>query len=106
MYPPRNIPYFDEDGGCFPSIQEERPFQRGELSTNQSLNSFNKTNRVLLDSKTNLKSNKTTAAVLMDLSKAFDSLPFNLLIAKLAVYGVRTASLKLLRNYLKIENKR
>ena len=36
----------------------------------------------------------------MDLIKAFESLPFNLLIAKLAAYGVRTVSLKPLRSYL------
>ena len=39
----------------------------------------------------------------MDLSKAFDSLPINLLIAKLAAYGVCTASIKLLRSYLTIK---
>jgi len=36
----------------------------------------------------------------MDLSKAFDSLLINLLIARLAAYGVRTTSFKLLRSYL------
>ena len=36
----------------------------------------------------------------MDLSKAFDSLPVNLLIAKLAAYEVRTTSLRLVRSYL------
>ena len=39
------------------------------------------------------ESNKTTAAVLMDLSKAFDRLSVNLLTGKLAAYGVRTASI-------------
>ena len=50
--------------------------------------------------KTSLEAKKHTAAVLMDLSKAFDSLPINLLIAKLAAYGVSINSLKLLQSYL------
>ena len=36
----------------------------------------------------------------MDLSKAFDSLPHGLLLAKLKVYGVTENSVQLLRRYL------
>ena len=38
--------------------------------------------------------------ILMDLSKAFDCLPHELLLAKLAAYGLETSSLELLRSYL------
>ena len=39
--------------------------------------------------------------ILMDLSKAFDCLPHELLIAKLAAYGFDISSLKLMMNYLR-----
>ncbi len=56
--------------------------------------------RLIEEWKTSLEANKLIAAVLMDLSKAFDSLPINLLIAKLDAYGVGINSVKLLKSYL------
>ena len=41
-----------------------------------------------------------TAMVLMDLSKAYDCLPHDLLIAKLEAYGFGIDSLKLIHSYL------
>ena len=40
------------------------------------------------------------AAILMDLSKAFDCLPHGLLIAKLKAYGLSEERVKLLDSYL------
>ena len=40
------------------------------------------------------------ATILMDLSKAYDCLPHDLLIAKLGAYGLGRSSLRLLRDYL------
>ena len=44
--------------------------------------------------------NKFIAAILMDLSKAFDCLPHNLLLLKLEAYGLSKNSLRLLQSYL------
>ena len=49
----------------------------------------------------NLDQNRVVGAVLMDLSKAFDCLPHELLIAKLASYGIKNKTLKLFYSYLK-----
>jgi hypothetical protein len=51
-----------------------------------------------------LDDNKFIAAILMDLSKAFDCFPNNLLMLKLEAYGLSENSLKLIKSYL--ENRR
>ena len=60
--------------------------------------------RIIEDWKKALDDNKFIAAILMDLSKAFDCLPHNLLMLKLEAYGLSENSLKLLKSYL--ENRR
>ena len=50
--------------------------------------------------KNTLDQNGYGGAILMDLSKAFDTTNHDLLIAKLGAYGFDTASLKLIRSYL------
>ena len=60
--------------------------------------------RIIEDWKKALDDNKFITAILMDLSKAFDCLPHNLLMLKLEAYGLSENSLKLLKSYL--ENRR
>ena len=43
---------------------------------------------------------KYVGAVLMDLSKAFDCMPHNLLLAKLQAYGLSSEAITLMRRYL------
>ena len=56
--------------------------------------------RIIEDWKQALDENKYVAAILMDLSKAFDCLPHDLLLLKLKAYGVSENAIKLLKSYL------
>ena len=57
--------------------------------------------RLIEEWKRNLDKNFIVGAVLMDLSKAFDCIPHDLLIAKLAAYGFDIDSLVYIYSYLK-----
>ena len=57
--------------------------------------------RIVEDWRKSLDNNKFTAAILMDLSKAFDCLPHDLLLLKLKSYGLSENALSLLNSYLK-----
>ena len=46
------------------------------------------------------------AALLTDLSKAFDCIPHDLIIAKLSAYGFHTNALKRIHNYLSTRKQR
>ena len=56
--------------------------------------------RLLEDWRNVLEKNQYVAAVLMDLSKAFDCLPHDILLDKLSAYGMSTDSVSLLESYL------
>lgn len=54
--------------------------------------------KVTEDWRVNLDDQKSVAIVTVDLSKAFDSVCHNLLMAKLKAYGLSTEALNLMRN--------
>jgi hypothetical protein len=56
--------------------------------------------KILEDWKDALDKNIYAAAILMDLSKAFDCLPHNILLEKLSAYGLKKKSVNLLASYL------
>ena len=56
--------------------------------------------RLLEDWRETLDKNQYVAAVLMDLSKAFDCLPHDILLDKLSAYGISSHSVSLLKSYL------
>ena len=57
--------------------------------------------RLLEDRKTKIDNNYIVGALLMDLPKAFDCIPHDLLIAKLNAYGADENALVLIHSYLK-----
>ena len=56
--------------------------------------------RLLEDWKRDLDNHRYVEAILMDLSKAFDCLPHDLIIEKLAAYGLSDSACSLLQSYL------
>ena len=68
-------------------------FMPGRSTTTQLLATFNKVN-------TNLDNRNRTDIIYFDLAKAFDSVPHNLLIHKLKIYGFNGPLLKWMKDYL------
>ena len=64
------------------------------------LTSYFKSLRMIETWRKCLDKNKIVGATLMDLSKAFDCLPHDLLVAKLEAYGLDTKTLKHMLSYL------
>ena len=81
------------------------PFIENVMSSLPAYRSEYSTQRVLLrlieQWRTCLDNDRLVGAVLMDLSKAFDCFPHDLLITKLSGYGLDQNSLILLTSYLK-----
>ena len=57
--------------------------------------------RLLEEWREKLDKKSVVGAVLMDLSKAFDCIPHDLIIAKLAAYGIERKNIRLIYSYLK-----
>ena len=53
-----------------------------------------------------IRNHKCAGAILMDLSKAFDCMSHDLLLAKLKAYGLDMVSIKLMSSYLSNRNQR
>lgn len=62
--------------------------------------------RIVEDWKQALDKNMYVGAILMDLSKAFDCLPHDLIITKLEAYGVSKSSCRLMSSYLENRHQR
>ena len=60
--------------------------------------------RLLEEWREKLDKNFVVDAVLKDLSKAFDCIPHDLIIAKLAAYGIERKTLRLIYSYLRVGN--
>ena len=102
-----------------PFLTETRSFHKNKRAINKQLCSFFSQHlntylsafrpgygcqstllRIIEDWKQALDENKYVAAILMDLSKAFDCLPHDLLLLKLKAYGMSENAIKLLKSYL------
>lgn len=68
-------------------------FRQGKSTTSAVLNIIDHTLQAF-------EKKESTSLVLCDLSKAFDSVPFNILLDKLLFYGVSVRALKLIKSYL------
>ena len=62
-------------------------------------------NIILLPNFTQMNNHKSAAAVLMDLSKAFDFLSHGLLIEKLRAYGLAPEAIDLLSSYMYLSDR-
>ena len=62
--------------------------------------------RLIEDWKASLDNKRLVGTVLVDLSKAFDCIPHDLLIAKLHAYGLTTEAFAVLYSYLKRRQQR
>ena len=60
--------------------------------------------RLLEEWRENLDKNFIVGAVLMDLSEAFDCIPHDLIIAKVAAYGFKRETLRLFYFFLRVGN--
>lgn len=87
----RQLNYFFETNNLLTDSQFG--FRQGRSTTSAVL-------KIVETSLQNFENKDLTSLVLCDLSKAFDSVPFDILLQKLSFYGVRPESLKIIESYL------
>ena len=87
----KRLTYFFESHEVF--VNNQFGFRK-KMSTNDAVNKFLNTIYEAMDEKEFL------GAVFIDLSKAFDTVPHNLLLKKLEHYGIRGIALTLIESYL------
>ena len=75
--------------------------QNDEVAYRENYSTQHVLTRLVKVWKTHLDNNEVVRGVLMDLSKAFDCIPHDLLIAKFSAYGFAKTALKYIYSYLK-----
>ena len=81
-------------------IEKNDLLYKGQYGFRSNHSTINAVTQFIFDTTKSLEKKHHTAAVLLDLSKAFDTIKHDILLSKLNHYGVRGLALEWFRNYL------